>query len=105
MKNILLVDGYNIIGAWPELRVLKEKDLSAARDRIIEILAEYKRCGISAIEILKGMLLFNPVFLIKEIVRRKISAGKDISKCFALAKASGLIRTAGTKQFPIFVLH
>ena len=42
MKNILLVDGYNIIGAWPELRVLKEKDLSAARDRLIEILAEYK---------------------------------------------------------------
>ncbi len=69
---------------------------------LIEILAEYKRCGISAIEILKGMLLFNPVFLIKEIVRRKINAGKDISKCFALAKASGLIRTAGTKEFPIF---
>lgn len=42
MKNILLVDGYNIIGAWPELRVLKDRDLSAARDRLIEILAEYK---------------------------------------------------------------
>lgn len=25
--NILLVDGYNIIGAWPELRELKERDL------------------------------------------------------------------------------
>ncbi len=42
MNNILLVDGYNIIGAWPELRELKERDLSAARDRLIEILAEYK---------------------------------------------------------------
>lgn len=42
MKNILIVDGYNIIGAWPELRELKERDLSAARDRLIEILAEYK---------------------------------------------------------------
>lgn len=42
MKNILLVDGYNIIGAWPELRVLKERDFSAARDRLIEILAEYR---------------------------------------------------------------
>lgn len=42
MKNILIVDGYNIIGAWPELRVLKDRDLSAARDRLIEIMAEYK---------------------------------------------------------------
>ncbi|WP_042353204.1 NYN domain-containing protein [Bacillus massiliigorillae] len=42
MRNILLVDGYNIIGAWPELKVLKDRDLSAARDRLIEILAEYK---------------------------------------------------------------
>ncbi len=42
MKNILLVDGYNIIGSWPELKELKDKDLPAARDRLIEFLAEYK---------------------------------------------------------------
>ena len=40
--NILLVDGYNIIGAWPELRELKERDLAAARDRLIEQMAEYQ---------------------------------------------------------------
>ena len=40
--NILLVDGYNIIGAWPELRELKERDLAAARDRLIELMAEYQ---------------------------------------------------------------
>ncbi|MEH7108924.1 MULTISPECIES: NYN domain-containing protein [Bacillaceae] len=40
--DILLVDGYNIIGAWPELRVLKDKDLPAARDRLIEKMAEYQ---------------------------------------------------------------
>jgi uncharacterized protein len=40
--NILLVDGYNIIGAWPELRELKERDLSSARDRLIEKMAEYQ---------------------------------------------------------------
>ena len=42
MEHILLVDGYNIIGAWPELRELKERDLSAARDRLIEQMAEYQ---------------------------------------------------------------
>ncbi|MBM7588324.1 putative RNA-binding protein with PIN domain [Bacillus pakistanensis] len=40
--NILLVDGYNIIGAWPELNELKTKDLSASRDRLVERMAEYQ---------------------------------------------------------------
>ncbi|MBP2242854.1 putative RNA-binding protein with PIN domain [Cytobacillus eiseniae] len=40
--DILIVDGYNVIGAWPELRQLKNKDLSAARDRLIEKMAEYQ---------------------------------------------------------------
>lgn len=41
-KDILLVDGYNIIGAWPELRTLKLASLAEARDRLIERMAEYK---------------------------------------------------------------
>lgn len=40
--DILIVDGYNMIGAWPELASLKKKDLSAARDRLIAILADYQ---------------------------------------------------------------
>ncbi len=40
--DILIVDGYNIIGAWPELKALKEKDLAAARDKLIEKMAEYQ---------------------------------------------------------------
>ncbi|TFD99324.1 MULTISPECIES: NYN domain-containing protein [Jeotgalibacillus] len=42
MRNVLLVDGYNIIGAWPELVELKLRDLGAARDRLIELMAEYQ---------------------------------------------------------------
>lgn len=41
MEEWLVVDGYNIIGAWPELRRLKAFNLAAARDRLIEILSEY----------------------------------------------------------------
>lgn len=41
-KDILLVDGYNIIGAWPELRELKRLKLAEARDRLIDQLAEYQ---------------------------------------------------------------
>jgi predicted RNA-binding protein with PIN domain len=40
--DILLVDGYNIIGTWPELKSLKEHDLPAARDRLVERMAEYQ---------------------------------------------------------------
>jgi predicted RNA-binding protein with PIN domain len=40
--DILLVDGYNIIGAWAELRSLKNSDLAAARDLLIERMAEYQ---------------------------------------------------------------
>jgi len=40
--DILIVDGYNMIGAWPELKRLKNKDLAAARDLLIEKMAEYQ---------------------------------------------------------------
>ncbi|MBC1343040.1 NYN domain-containing protein [Listeria welshimeri] len=42
MEQILLVDGYNVIGAWPELSFLKDRDLEAARDKLIEWMAEYQ---------------------------------------------------------------
>ncbi len=42
MQTILIVDGYNMIGAWKELRPLRDSDFEAARNRLIEIMAEYK---------------------------------------------------------------
>lgn len=42
MEQILLVDGYNVIGAWPELSFLKDRDLEAARDKLVEWMAEYQ---------------------------------------------------------------
>ena len=38
----LLVDGYNIIHAWPSLRELAEENLDAARNRLIETLRNYQ---------------------------------------------------------------
>ncbi|TPR22423.1 NYN domain-containing protein [Apilactobacillus timberlakei] len=43
-KQLLLLDGYNIIGNWPELNQLKLADrLADARDELISIIAEYKK--------------------------------------------------------------
>ncbi|GAA0470007.1 NYN domain-containing protein [Alkalibacillus silvisoli] len=39
---VLVVDGYNMIGDWPELQRLSEKDFEAARNRLVEMLAEYQ---------------------------------------------------------------
>lgn len=40
--EIVLVDGYNIIGAWAELQQLKKIGLVDARDRLIELMADYQ---------------------------------------------------------------
>ncbi|PLR65801.1 MULTISPECIES: NYN domain-containing protein [Bacillaceae] len=40
--DILLVDGYNIIGAWANLQSLKKENLSEARDLLIQKMAEYQ---------------------------------------------------------------
>ncbi|MBC1474492.1 hypothetical protein HB852_07665 [Listeria grandensis] len=42
MNRVLLVDGYNVIGAWPELARLKAGDLESARNQLVEWMAEYQ---------------------------------------------------------------
>ena len=41
-KDYLLVDGYNIIFAWEELKSLAESNLDAARNRLADILCNYQ---------------------------------------------------------------
>lgn len=41
-EQYLLVDGYNIIFAWEELRELAEINMDAARDRLLDILSNYQ---------------------------------------------------------------
>ncbi|SFA92437.1 small GTP-binding protein domain-containing protein [Acetitomaculum ruminis DSM 5522] len=48
-KEYLLVDGYNIIYAWDELRQLSEVSFEAARGRLMDILSNYqgyKNCSL-----------------------------------------------------------
>lgn len=40
-KSYVLVDGYNVIFAWDELKSLADTDLGAARERLMEILCNY----------------------------------------------------------------
>ena len=48
-REYLLVDGYNIIFAWEELKTLAKTSLETARDRLIDILCNYqgfKKCEV-----------------------------------------------------------
>lgn len=43
MEEILIVDGYNIIGDWPELTEIKNKEsLEEARTRLLDYLVDYQ---------------------------------------------------------------
>ncbi len=87
---------------WLKRMAHKNFDKNTIEYALLEILAEYKRCGVSKADVLKAMLTFNPFFLLKELIRRKNAAKKDIEKCMKVAKDIGLKQTSGTKEFPIF---
>ncbi|AZK46006.1 NYN domain-containing protein [Paenibacillus lentus] len=42
MRDVLLVDGYNMIGGWPELAALSKMGMQEARDRLLERLANHQ---------------------------------------------------------------
>ncbi|PGM89886.1 NYN domain-containing protein [Bacillus cereus] len=42
MDDILIVDGYNIIGAWGDLKKLRDIDLQSSRDALIDKMADYQ---------------------------------------------------------------
>lgn len=42
LPECLLVDGYNVIHSWPELKELASQNLDAARTRLIDILGNYQ---------------------------------------------------------------
>ncbi len=43
-EEYLLVDGYNIIFAWEDLRSLSEVNIDSARDRLMDICCNYQGC-------------------------------------------------------------
>lgn len=43
-REVLFVDGYNMIGAWPELELLKKRDeIQVARDLLLFELSNYRK--------------------------------------------------------------
>ncbi len=58
-KDLLIVDGYNMIGAWPELQGLKKKELlEEAREALLKRLSNYAKY-----ESLETIVVFDAQFV------------------------------------------
>lgn len=77
-------------------------DPDALRYAMFEILAEYKRKGITKAELAKGMLSLGLPFLAKELLARRKRARRDGRACVESAGRVGLVQRGGTVTFPIF---
>lgn len=80
----------------------KRIDKYALNYAFFEILAEYKRTGISKADLIKGMLSFGIPFVLKELTLRKKRARADGLRCIKAAETIGLEMSGGTLEFPTF---
>jgi uncharacterized protein len=72
----LLVDGYNIIGAWPKLDKLRDRHgLEVSRQKLIEALINYSAC-----EGLNTHLVFDAQYQNKPVVAETIT--HELSVCY-----------------------
>ena len=77
-------------------------DKEALNYAFFEILAEYKRNGISKTDLIKCMLHFGIPFIIKELSARSKRARIDGIKCIKAAESIGFEMSGGTIEFPSF---
>lgn len=58
MNEYLILDGYNVINSWPELKVLMNESLEVARGELVELMAEYRAFkGITVIVVFDAYLV------------------------------------------------
>lgn len=72
-RNITIVDGYNVINAWPKLKIIAGESLAAARDTLIDDMAEYKSMsGEELVIVFDAYNLDRPVETVEEKYGMKI---------------------------------
>lgn len=101
MEQILIVDGYNIIGAWPDLSKLKDSDLEGARDQLIHLLAEFQ-----SFSGMKVYLVFDAYMvpgLGKKYVQNKMSVLYTKEKETADERIEALVTSLMGRRKEIFV--
>lgn len=75
MKDLLIVDGYNIIFAWKDLKALANDSLEHARERLTDTLASYGKA-----KGLKLLLVFDAMYT--EEAEKSMHIGRDCEIIF-----------------------
>ena len=66
LKEILFIDGYNVVNSWPNLkRIVEDNNIDEAREKLIEILLEYQ-----AYKKIHIILVFD-AYKVKNSIRKK----------------------------------
>jgi len=66
LKEILFIDGYNVINSWPNLkRIIEDNNIDESREKLIEILIEYQ-----AYKKIHIVLVFD-AYKVKNSIRKK----------------------------------
>ncbi len=66
LKEILFIDGYNVVNSWPNLKIhMKDNNIDEAREKLIEILSEYQ-----AYKKIDIILVFD-AYKVKDSIRKK----------------------------------
>lgn len=71
-EEIILVDGYNMIHSWEELKDLPKEDLEASRIKLLDILSNYQ--GITR----KKMMVVFDAYKVKGVIRRENSGSIEV---------------------------
>lgn len=113
MEEYLVVDGYNVLHSWKELEKLMQINLSHARDKLIDVLVEYRAMTEQKVIVVfdAHMVLGNQEHLEKinkiEVIYSKEGETADsvIEKLISslIKKGSVFVVTSdGDEQFAIF---
>ena len=93
--DLILVDGYSVIHAWPELRAKHRRRLASARDELIRLLTRFSdESGKAVAIVFDGGKSSSPTAAISESVRgvevlyskRGQTADDIIERCVAMSK-------------------
>jgi len=76
MKEYLVVDGYNIIFAWPEFDKMRKNNLDHARARLLDILVNYAALSGELV-----VVVFD-AHLVRKSQEHSESAGKNVEVIF-----------------------
>lgn len=102
MKEYLIVDGYNIINAFQELKNIANEDLQASRQKLIEIMMEYSAFkGLNIIIVFDAYLVKGAREYVEEYKNLKVIYTKEhqtadsyIEKCISTLGKYDIVKVA-----------